>query len=83
MALFMDNIVLATTAALRINRNVYEYVHCVNIPGQFDVVLRKDKNNRCAVQYGKQHKYDLSEVGAAHEYGECILHALSCAGVLD
>lgn len=35
------------------------------------------------VHYGQQTKRGLTYVKAAHKLGECLLHALSCAGRLD
>lgn len=83
MELFMADSIVPGTAPIRVKHVTYAYVHCTNIEGQYAVSLRKDKKHLFAVQYGKQHKYNLTETEAAHEYGECIMHALTCAGRLD
>ncbi len=36
-----------------------------------------------SVVYGSQVKNGLSYGGAAHEFGECLMHALGCAGKID
>lgn len=39
--------------------------------------------DRFTVSYGLQVKPGLNYVEAAHEFGECVFHALACNGVLD
>ena len=45
-------------------------------------MFRASKENY-AVAYGAQLKTQLDYVEAAHEFGECLMHALQCDGKLD
>jgi len=45
--------------------------------------MSKDLNIRIAITSGKQVKMGLTRTEAAHELGECIFHALECAGKLE
>ena len=50
---------------------------------ELDITLSQDGPIDFEVRYGKQVRRGLSYVEAAHELGECILHALSCGGTVD
>jgi hypothetical protein len=49
----------------------------------FGVELYQQGVDCFAVLYGHQIKTNLTYAAAAREYGECIMHALACAGQLD
>lgn len=49
----------------------------------FDVELYQQGADCFTVLYGQQVKTNLTYAAAAREYGECIMHALACAGRLD
>lgn len=51
------------------------------IDGPILLEQRADKSFR--VTYGKQVRDRLNYSDAAHELGECVLHALACMGKLD
>jgi hypothetical protein len=57
-------------------------VYRVEIAGM-DITLRKHSNNNFTVVYHKQVREGLTYADAAHELGECIMHALACEGKLD
>lgn len=48
----------------------------------FRIVLIKDRQKLYRVVYGQQTKPFLDYTEAAHELGECIMHALQCEGRL-
>lgn len=52
------------------------------IPGSHEVRLYQHGVNKFSVGYGQHVNMDLDRVQAAREYGNCIMHALSCAGLL-
>lgn len=39
--------------------------------------------DRFTVQYGLQVKTGLNYARAAHEFGECVMHALACESLID
>jgi hypothetical protein len=49
----------------------------------FPLQLFKTGKNSYTVVYGQQKTAWLDYIGAAHEYGECLMHALQLAGKLD
>jgi hypothetical protein len=49
----------------------------------FPLQLFKTGKDSYTVVYGKQVNAWLDYAGAAHEYGECLMHALQCLGKLD
>jgi hypothetical protein len=52
-------------------------------PNQFAVTLyqtRAGKAPRFAVVYGQRHSDNLTYAQAAREFGECVMHAETCAG---
>ena len=49
----------------------------------FPITLIQTGKNQFSVIYGEQEKHKLSYSDAAHEYGSCILHALTCDGKID
>lgn len=49
----------------------------------FPIQLWQEGKDNFKVIYGKQVKANLTYARAAAEYGECIMHALACDGVLD
>jgi hypothetical protein len=51
------------------------------IPGQYSVSIIREGRKRFAVQYELQVKAGLTWLQAAHEYGECVFHALECNGI--
>lgn len=58
---------------------------CINteIDGQHSVSLIQDGVDRFEVIYGADHSGPLHYDMAAARYGECVMHALACAGRLD
>ena len=54
-----------------------------HVPGACSVVLQQAANRSFTVKYGQAVTRGLTYVEAAKEYGECVLHALACAGVVD
>lgn len=52
---------------------------------QFDVAvtLEQHSNGKFRVIYGKEVRDNLSYGAAARELGECLLHSMSCASLLD
>lgn len=55
----------------------------VETEGQFPVAIIQYKRNRFSVTYGLQAKDGLTYSEAAHEFGLCVMHALTCAGKVD
>ena len=53
------------------------------IDGDYPVELRQAASGRFTVAYGKQIARNLSYAEAASEYGQCVMHSLRCAGLLD
>jgi hypothetical protein len=49
----------------------------------FPVRLYQTGRNSFTVEYGKQEHKGLSYGRAAHELGECLMHAMACEGRLD
>lgn len=47
------------------------------------VTLFQDGPTNFRVQYGEHTRRGLGVMQAAHELGECILHALTCEGRID
>lgn len=61
----------------------YAYIHHTVIEGQPDVVLRANRDGKgklFCVQYGLSVTHGMGYIDATREYGECIFHALACAG---
>ena len=54
----------------------------VEVPGQYAVTLRKT-GRTYAVQYGLQETQHLAWHKAASEFGNCVFHALECAGLIN
>lgn len=57
-------------------------IHFVQIGG-IHLSLEQSGFNEFAVVYGLDRKEKLSYTEAAKEYGECLMHALGCQGVLE
>lgn len=57
-------------------------IHSVEIAG-FKIQLFQITPRKFAVRYGLQLKTDLIYPQAAAEYGQCIMHALACEGLLE
>ena len=55
------------------------------IEGQYTVTLRESGSGaaRFRVDYGKHVADYLTYAKAAKEYGECVFHALACAGMIS
>ena len=54
--------------------------------GQYAVNLyqtRAGRSQRFAVVYGQQHSDGLTYAQAAKEFGECVMHAETCAGNIE
>jgi hypothetical protein len=51
--------------------------------GGLKIRMFQDAGMTYAVAYGSQLKQTLTDVEAAHEFGECLMHALQCDGKLD
>lgn len=49
-------------------------------PGQHAVALWQRANGKFIVTYGLQTKDQLTYAQAAREFGECVMHACTCAG---
>ncbi len=58
-------------------------VYQLQVPGQFEVQLRQRASGTFQVVYGAQLVDHLDYTAAAHEFGECAMHAMGCAGLLD
>lgn len=56
---------------------------CIKLDLAFPVEVTQQGNNSFTVVYGKQVKTGLSYVQAAHQFGQCVFHALACAGKLE
>ena len=57
-------------------------IHETKIEGQYPVTLKKIGKGFVVV-YGHQISKQLTYAQAAQQYGECVLHALTCAGLTD
>lgn len=55
----------------------------LTVEGQYTVTLYQIGRKSFVVRYGSHTAEDLDYIGAAHEFGECVMHALQCAGMLD
>ncbi len=54
--------------------------------GDVPVIWAMNHAGRHTIIYGKQKSHFTgpnSAIEAAYEYGECIVHSLTCAGILD
>lgn len=51
--------------------------------GGLKIKLRQTTRGLFVVTYGKQTKADLSYGAAAHYFGECLFHALTCDGKIE
>lgn len=60
-----------------------QHVTSCTIPGQYTVELWSQRDGLFRVQYGQQIRSGLTYTQAAHEFGECVLHAAACAGFTD
>ena len=60
----------------------YKLVSEHHIEGQFTVSLWQNRSG-FAVVYGLQLTAPLTYAQAAQELGECLMHALSCQGVIS
>lgn len=49
----------------------------------YEIKLQQDNKGLFIVTYGHHKRTDLDYAGAATELGVCIMHALSCAGLID
>lgn len=57
---------------------------CINLDTlAFPIKVEQDSKRKFTVTYGKQIKKNLTYTEAAHEFGECVFHALACDGKLD
>jgi hypothetical protein len=70
---------LDATEALMVAEQ-YRLVDEFRIPEQFPIAIWQRSKNTFAVTYGLQLAKDLSYAEASYELGECLLHAMSCAG---
>lgn len=61
----------------------YKVVHTVEIPDSYSVVLKQNNVGRFMVVYGGTVYSDLNYQQAAQEFGECVFHALACAGKIE
>ena len=52
-------------------------------PGQYPVILKQNKRLTFTVHYGANRYKNLSYAEAAHRFGECVFHALSCEGKIN
>ena len=55
---------------------------CLKLDLAYPVTLIQN-GKRFTVQYGDQVKKDLTYAEAGEEYGSCIMHALTCDGLID
>jgi hypothetical protein len=55
---------------------------CIELK-KFKIKLEQNGFDNFTVVYFKQITRDLNYAQAAHELGECIMHALACEGRLD
>ena len=72
--------IVERSKARRVRRGAAAYA--VTIAG-LRVELKMKSNNSFSVIYGGQFKDGLTYADAAHELGECIMHALALEGKLD
>lgn len=65
-------------------RDFFKVLHRTEIPDQCAVELLQTPagRRRFQVRYGAVLRKDLTYAEAAKEYGECVMHALSCAGLV-
>lgn len=57
---------------------------CINLPDlPFGVRVEQRANGLFRVTYGKQVRDNLTYAAAAHEFGECVFHALACDDKLN
>jgi hypothetical protein len=52
-------------------------------PHQYPVELTQQGVNKFTVVYGRHVRAGLDYNRAAREYGECVMHAAACAGLLQ
>lgn len=55
---------------------------CIELP-ELQIKVEQTAPDRFTVTYFRQVKRGLNYAQAAHEFGECVFHALACAGKLD
>lgn len=55
----------------------------VAVPGQHPVQLIQLSETGFAVRYGRGYSGRLPYPAAAKEFGECVFHALACAGIIE
>ena len=58
-------------------------VNMQDLPFELKLEQSESKRGRFRVTYGKQVSNNLVYSEAAALYGECLFHALACAGLLD
>lgn len=58
-------------------------LHHAHITGAYPVEIFQTGRGKYAVRYGLQLKERLSYEKAAKEFGQCVFHALACAGLID
>lgn len=60
----------------------YKIIHSI-LNMAFPIELSQRGPDDFCVIYGKQVKAELNYTQAAHEFGECIFHALACDGKIN
>lgn len=75
----------AATAAYALHGKHYAPVTTHTIDGQHSVTLwqYKHADSDFAISYGAQYKTGMTYAEAAAELGECLMHAATCAGLMD
>lgn len=56
--------------------------YCISLINH-DIHVEQRASKLFRVTYGKQVQDNLTYAEAAHEFGECVFHALSCEGAID
>ncbi len=58
--------------------------HCHTFTdGDVPVTMHQSPHGWFTVTYGKQMRAELTYEETAVEYGECVMHSLTCAAILD
>ena len=55
----------------------------VKTEGQHDVTWLVTNRGNHRIVYGEHRSLHSCDVSAAHDFGECVRHAISCAGSLE
>ena len=67
---------------MKTNQRKYKIIHSI-LDTAYPIELSQRGPDDFCVIYGKQVKATLTYAEAAHEFGECLFHALACDGKLD